>query len=98
MGVVKRVLPFLVTFAAGLFIASFFVTIAPMGSGSYNADGYGCRHGSRRYMKREMRQLRRENFELKRMLSDSGMNVDDISGPSVTEPVAPPPPPPPQVR
>ena len=56
LGVFKRVVPFLITFAAGLFIASFFITIAAPNLGS-----------SRRQSKfRELRQVRMEVEELRR--------------------------------
>ena len=56
LGVFKRVVPFLITFAAGLFIASFFITIGAPNFGS-----------SRRQSKfREMRQVRMEVEELRR--------------------------------
>ncbi|SRR5687768_17585559 len=56
LGVFKRVVPFLITFAAGLFIASFFITIA--------APNFG---NSRRQSKfRELRQVRMEVEELRR--------------------------------
>lgn len=56
-GLIKRIVPFFLTFAAGLFIASFFVTIA-----TPNFSGF--RRGSDRY--REMQRLRTENQELRR--------------------------------
>jgi hypothetical protein len=56
LGIFKRVVPFLITFAAGLFIASFFITIA--------APNFG---NSRRQSKfRELRQVRMEVEELRR--------------------------------
>lgn len=56
LGIFKRVVPFLLTFAAGLFIASFFVTIA--------APNFGK---SRRHAKaREFRQVKVEVEELRR--------------------------------
>ena len=56
LGVFKRVVPFLITFAAGLFIASFFITIA--------APNFG---NSRRQSKfRELIQVRMEDEELRR--------------------------------
>ena len=55
-GLVKRIVPFLITFAAGLFIASFFVTIA--------TPSFNFRRGPGRYG--EMRRLRNENQDLRR--------------------------------
>ena len=55
LGVFKRVVPFILTFAAGLFIASFFVTIS--------APNFG---NSRRQVRiREMQRVRMEVQELK---------------------------------
>lgn len=55
LGIFKRVVPFVLTFAAGLFIASFFVTIA--------APNFGM---SRRQVRmREMRQVRMEVEQLR---------------------------------
>lgn len=63
-GFVKRVVPFFLTFAVGLFIASFFVSIA--------APNFQFNRGRRnhreydRQMKLENQQLREENARLKR--------------------------------
>src|SRR5436305_10286306 len=55
-GLFKRLVPFFLTFAVGLFIASFFVSIA---APRFNFPGRGER---RRY---EMQQLRMENDQLR---------------------------------
>lgn len=82
IGVVKRVLPFVLTFAAGLFIASFFVTV---GAPAFNFDtnrsprSYrDCRRTRNQYRQLwdENQQMRRE-MEMLRMqlqLRDAEMN------------------------
>lgn len=55
--ILKRVAPFLLTFAAGVFIASFFVTIA--------APNFNMRPGRGSHKYREMQRLRIENRELR---------------------------------
>ncbi len=65
--IIKRIIPFLLTFSAGLLVASFFVTVAAprfqfnKRSGKYNK----CR-----YYKNENERLRRENERLKRELAE----------------------------
>ncbi len=63
LAIFKRVVPFLITFAAGLFIASFFVTIA-----APNFNGFRRGPGKYREAKRvkwEVEELRREKCRLK---------------------------------
>ena len=88
-GLLKRMLPFFATFAVGIFVASFFVSI---GSSSFGHSKSGkCRH--------EM-QLREENLRLQYELDSmrhEQMNVPYFEGedwevPNVEEPVLPPPP------
>ncbi len=65
---IKRVLPFFLTFAVGLFIASFFVSIA--------APKFGFNRGWRRHqqyhqtMEFKIQRLNEENSRLKRQLAD----------------------------
>src|SRR5688500_6567882 len=93
-GVLKRVLPFFLTFAAGLFIASFFVSIA---SPSFN-----FRRRSHKY--REMHRLRMENQDLRRSTSALRRQLEEARRNAETTPTAdfdfyvPPPPPPPAPR
>ena len=56
-GFVVRMLPFIGTFALGLFVASFFVSIVPVSSNS------SCHTRRGRYL--EMKQLRMENEDLR---------------------------------
>lgn len=96
-GLFSRILPFFLTFAAGLFIASFFVTIA---SPSFN-----FRRGSNKY--REVQRLRTENVELKRSNCELRKQNDELrrnTSETITQTVedfpfevdAPPPPPAPK--
>lgn len=63
---IKRFFPFLLTFAAGLLIASFFVTVA--------APNFQFNRGGKfrkfRFLKNENENLRRENERLKRELAE----------------------------
>lgn len=74
MAVVKRVLPFLATFAVGIFIASFFVTIA---APSFKSNG--CRRkGEFRRLKVENEQLRNENLRLRNELDSKNFSLDEL--------------------
>ena len=57
MGLIKRIIPFALTFAAGLFLASFFVSIG--------LPGERWRGERRVHKMRQMQQLRSENEELR---------------------------------
>ena len=69
ISLVKRVAPFFLTFAVGLFIASFFVTVA--------APNFQFRRGFNRHrqmdrqMQMENQQLREENNRLKNRLAEA---------------------------
>jgi hypothetical protein len=100
-GWLKRALPFMATFALGIFIASFFVSVAPRS---------GFReHRFRRFeemqqLRMERDQLRQENLRLRNKLN---MNWDDpadsedefsASDGAVIRAVPPPPPPAPRMH
>ena len=91
-GVLTRVLPFILTFAAGLFIASFFINIVTP-SFSFPRRNNKCRES--RQLRTELERVRRENTELRRQLNEAGMNAEWSNIPGF-EPAAPPPPPPPR--
>jgi len=64
-GFLKRVVPFFLTFAAGLFIASFFVTIA---APTFQFKNRGWKANHRQYDRQqelEIQRLREENMRLK---------------------------------
>lgn len=94
LSLVKRVAPFFLTFAVGLFIASFFVTVA--------APNFQFRRGfnkHQQYHRRiefENRQLREENSRLKNRLAEMEKRADwvfdedlDVPPPPPAPPVAP---------
>jgi hypothetical protein len=90
-GVLTRVLPFFLTFAAGLFIASFFISIA---TPSFNFPRRANKCRETRQLRTELERVRRDNTELRRQLDEAGMNAEWTRTPDF-EPSAPPPPPPP---
>ncbi|HMJ09428.1 MAG TPA: hypothetical protein VK468_10510 [Pyrinomonadaceae bacterium] len=97
-GIVKRFVPFLLTFAAGLFIASFFVSIAMPTFRGKNRENRRFVH--RGEMQFEMDRLRQENEQLKRELEFHGFGPAHLNMPEVP-PVdleAPAPPRPPRYR
>ncbi len=72
---VKRVVPFFLTFAVGLFIASFFVTIA---APTFQFQNRGWKRNHRQYDRQrelEIQRLREENMRLQNQLS--GKYSDD---------------------
>ena len=87
VSIIKRVAPFFLTFAVGLFIASFFVTVA--------APNFQFRRGfskHREYHRRiesENRQLREENNRLKTRLAEMEKR-DWVLDPDVNVPPPPP--------
>lgn len=93
-GLIKRIVPFFVTFAAGLFIASFFVTIA--------TPSFNFRRGPGRFG--EMQRLRFENQEQKRTINELRRQLEEARSDTVninaipafpafdTDAVPPPPP------
>jgi hypothetical protein len=94
-GILKRFFPFLLTFAAGIFLASFFVSVAlptfPRSERSNRGFGEGRR------LRFENERLRDENERLTRELEfhnlgPAHLNMPDV--PPVTLEVPPPPPPP----
>ena len=69
-GFLKRVVPFFLTFAVGLFIASFFVTIA---APTFSFKGRNWRNNHRQYhqqIESENQRLKTENFRLKKELAE----------------------------
>lgn len=69
LGLLKRIVPFVLTFAAGLLIASFFVSVAlpKVGSG----EGRSWRKGRHCSHVRELRELREENLRLREQLAEA---------------------------
>ncbi len=99
-GFIKRILPFLATFAVGIFIASFFVSVAPSFGSNWKGRKAECRR-----MRLENERLRNENLRLRNQLEREGTTLteipriahDDLKARGPEFPVeAPPPPPPPR--
>ena len=93
-GFTKRILPFFLTFAVGLFIASFFVTIA---APSFQFPSRSSRRNHREYDRQrefEIQQLRDENLRLKNQQTMDSENLDyqnlKYSVPAPPMPPAPP--------
>lgn len=91
LGVLKRALPFFATFAAGIFIASFFVSVA---SPSFNFPRKNNRCREVRQLRVENERIKRENAELRQQLEEAGR----YTVPAFEFDAAPPPPPPPAKR
>lgn len=73
-GFVKRMLPFFATFAVGLFIASFFVSIT---GPNFRTRGWE-RHKQNERLRAENEQLRNENLRLKNQLDNQSMTLDEM--------------------
>jgi len=76
VGFVKRIVPFFLTFAVGLFIASFFVTVA---APSFQIPNRGWRRNHRQYdrqMELENQRLRDENLRLR---NEAKQKIDKFS-------------------
>ena len=93
-GLLKRMLPFFATFAFGIFVASFFVSVGS--TSSYNSYGRGkCRH-EMRGLRYEYEQQREEIRQLREQLDEAqtGTTTFESELPlDVTVPLPPPPPP-----
>lgn len=96
-GIIKRILPFLATFAVGIFIASFFVSVAPTFGSKWKNRKAECRR-----MRHENERLRNENLRLRNELNAERLTLteipriahEDFKGRGPEFPVEAPPPPP----
>lgn len=96
-GLLKRLLPFFVTFAVGLFIASFFVSIAAPRFNGFNRGGK--RHSEYNRLKAENERLRAEIERLKMEVADRELRrVDTVPAFEMDSDIPPPPPPPARIR
>lgn len=98
LAILKRVAPFILTFAAGLFIASFFVTIAAPNFNGFKRNPSKYREFKR--MKGDIEELRREKSRLKEEIQQLRTErrviietVDPFADVDIHEVPAPPPPP-----
>ena len=94
-GFLKRILPFFLTFAVGLFIASFFVSIAA--PNFQFRRGWGKHQQYHRQMETESQRLRDENYRLKKQLADKEKRDYSVSNLDYID-VPPPPPLPPMPK
>ncbi|HEX6126630.1 MAG TPA: hypothetical protein VFZ23_14750 [Pyrinomonadaceae bacterium] len=98
IGFFKRIIPFVLTFAAGLFLASFFVSVVPNFENWRDARRTRCRdrqHQQRIEMdelREKVRTLRRENDSLRRNAADVDPYFQDAVPPVVLEAHPPTPP------
>ena len=88
LSLIKRVAPFVLTFAVGLFIASFFVTVAA--PNFQFKRGFSKHREYHRRIESENRKLREENIRLKNQMAE--MEKRDWVLGTVEVPMAPPPP------
>jgi len=72
-GVLKRVLPFFLTFAAGLFVASFFVSIA---TPSFSFPRKSHKYREMHRLRMENNDLRKSNSELRKQLEEAHRNSE----------------------
>ena len=91
-GFLKRILPFFLTFAVGLLIASFFVSIASPSSFNFPRRSHKYREMHR--LRMENQDLRKSNSELRRQLEDARRNSEFKLSWDGELPLEPPPPPP----
>ncbi len=93
---VKRIAPFLLTFSVGIFIASFFITIA---APSFRMNFESRRRNHRQYdeqRERELRRLQEENMRLREQQNDNDLESADFQELKYAVPPPPMPPAPPK--
>ena len=98
-GFFKRMVPFVATFAVGVFIASFFVSIS---APNFRSGRGGKRHHEMKRLRVENEQLKNENLRLRNEMESRQWNAphamhlghEDWNNPGVEFPVPLPPPPP----
>lgn len=101
LAIFKRIIPFFLTFAAGLLIASIFVPITVPSFERSQRSGHGRYH---RELKRENESLRRENMRMRKELEELRRSTEDVKFQDLKWDVpevhvnVPPPPPPPRVK
>ena len=93
-GLVKRIIPFLLTFSAGLLLASLFIPIGLPDFSTWRENRRSSRHcREHRELKMENDRLRVENEQLRRTATESVEDLDAIELPQgleVNHPPAPP--------
>lgn len=97
-GILKRALPFFLTFSLGLLIASFFVTIAAPRFGNWKGRNHRSREFKENYrLRMENQRLRDINESMRRQLEDQEVNPQVRVHPAFDSDMVPPPPPMPMV-
>ena len=91
-GFTKRVLPFFLTFAVGLFIASFFISIA---APSFQFPSRGSRKNHKEYDRQREAEIKRLRDENLRLRNQQTMELDNADFQSLKYAVPPMPPAPP---
>lgn len=95
-GFLKRVVPFFLTFALGLLVASFFVAVAAPSFNKFrrNGGGHRCKQYKENYrLRMENESLRQNNELLKRQLTDAEVKTIYIKPDFDSDFNVPPPPP-----
>jgi len=95
-GFLKRILPFFLTFAFGLLIASFFVSITP--NFKFQKRGWSRHQQYHQRLESENQRLRDENNLLKRKLLEEQSMMEPALEIKRIETVSELPPPPPQIK
>ena len=101
LSIFKRIIPFFLTFAAGLLIASIFI---PIGAPNFQRPNGGGRWRHHNECKREKESLRREVDRLRQELEQAHRNAAEVEFRTLEYGVpenrieAPAPPPPPRVK
>ncbi len=89
VSIVKRVAPFVLTLTVGLFIASFFMTVAAPNF-NFKRNGFKNHRQMDRQIRSENKRLREENIRLKNRMAEMERR-DWVLG-TVEVPMTPPPP------
>jgi len=93
-GLVKRIIPFLLTFSAGLLLASLFIPIGLPNFSTWRENRRSTRHcQEHRELRMENDRLRMENEQLRRSATESVEDLDVGELPMELEVNHPPPPP-----
>ncbi len=94
MGFIKKVVPFFLTFAIGLFVASFFVSIA---APSFKIPNRGWKRHQQYHQRieSENQRLREKNLRLERELAEKERQEEIVFSPHANFDAPPPPPMPP---
>ena len=94
-GLVKRIIPFVLTFSVGLLLASLFIPIGLPDFGTWRENRRSARHcQEHRQLQMENDRLRMENEQLRRNAADASESWEPNELPPFDVDAPPPPPPP----